>query len=87
MFLLSHRVIVKPCQADDFLGDGSIPLVHLDAVEPGTQRQSPGDPHGAVPAVGSQFQHRQRALLHQQPVQDLPYTQRHQTCKVVLTNR
>lgn len=76
MFLLSHRVIVKPCQADDFLSDGSIPLVHLDAVEPCTQWQSPGDPHGAVPTVGTQLQHCQRALFHQQPVQDLPYIQR-----------
>ncbi|KAF3847858.1 hypothetical protein F7725_020886 [Dissostichus mawsoni] len=77
MFLLSHRVIVKPCQADDFLGDSSISLVHLHAVEPGTQGQRAGDAHCGVPAVGAQLQHRQRALLHQHPVQDLPYTPKH----------
>lgn len=55
MFLHSHRVIVKPCQADDFLSDGSVPLVHLDAVEPGTQRKSLGNPHRAVPTVGTQL--------------------------------
>lgn len=87
MFLLSYCVIVKPGQADDFLTDGSVRLVHLDTVEPGTQGQGPGDPHSVVPAVGTQLQHCQRTLLRQQPVQDLPYTQRNQTCKTILINR
>lgn len=64
-YLCSHRVIIKPCQADDFLNNSSIGLVHLDAVEPGTQGQSSGDAHGAVSTVGTQLQHCQRALLHQ----------------------
>lgn len=70
----SHRVIIKSCQAYDFLSDGGIPLVHLDAVESGTQGQSLGDPHSAVPTVGTQLQYRQRPLFHQQPVQNLPCT-------------
>lgn len=37
MLLLSDSAVIKPRQADDFFSNGSIILVHFNAVEFGTQ--------------------------------------------------